>query len=420
MKKVNGANATKCALLVLKIASRCNLNCTYCYMYNLGDNTYRNQPKVMSDNVVTALIRKVKNHCITHDIKVFDFNFHGGEPLLVGMDFFKKFVSKANDLLLPETTPIFSIQTNGTLLDDKWCELFGELNIHLGISLDGTPEINDMYRIDHAGRGSYTDIIRGIKVAMKSDKLLNPPGLLSVINIKSNPAEVYNHFLEINPHNVDFLIPDANYDSPPLKPDYLSETPYADWLIEIFDLWFKEKKPFGVNIFESLVAAILGKGDQSDVLGGANKELLVIETNGGIEPVGQLKICKNGFTKIGINVLENELDEAFDNDLGLLFHLSGQKTCQYCKACPILNICGGGYLPHRYSKVNGFNNPSIYCKDLVKLITHIQNKLFSALPEALFLETGASMLTFEKAMSIMDSNRHLLLVEDEELEEFAK
>jgi len=419
MKALDSSFATKCALLVLKIASRCNLNCTYCYMYNLGDNTYRNQPKIMSDEVVDALLEKVKNHCVKHGIQVFDFNFHGGEPLLVGHQFFEKFVSKANERLLPFTTPIFSIQTNGTLLDEEWCNLLGTLNIHLGISLDGTAEINDMYRIDHAGKGSYKDIIRGIETAMASDKLLNPPGLLSVINIKSDPVEVYNHFLKINPHNVDFLIPDANYDSPPMKPEYLSDQPYADWLIQIFDMWFAEKKPFGVNLFESLVSAILGKGDQCDILGGTNKELLVIETNGGIEPVGQLKICKNGFTKIGINVIGNELDEAFDNDLGLLFHLSGQKTCQFCKACPILNICGGGYLPHRFSKINGFNNPSVYCKDLLKLITHIQNKLFDAIPEALLNEAGVSRLSFENAEKMLKANEYLLDVEDKELELFA-
>src|SRR5690349_18876814 len=99
----------KCKLLVLKVASRCNLNCTYCYMYNLGDTTYMKQPKVMSDDVVDNLIARVKKHCHMHGIDVFDFNFHGGEPLLAGPAFFEKFVNKANEALLPEVTPIFSM-----------------------------------------------------------------------------------------------------------------------------------------------------------------------------------------------------------------------------------------------------------------------------------------------------------------------
>ncbi|HEY1202986.1 MAG TPA: hypothetical protein VGE79_18505 [Niastella sp.] len=77
----------KCKLLVLKVASRCILNCTYCYMYNLGDTTYMKQPKVMSDDVVDSLITRVKKHCHMHGIDVFDFNFHGGEPLLAGPEF---------------------------------------------------------------------------------------------------------------------------------------------------------------------------------------------------------------------------------------------------------------------------------------------------------------------------------------------
>jgi len=252
-------------------------------MYNLGDTTYMKQPKVMSDDVVDSLIARVKKHCHMHGIDVFDFNFHGGEPLLAGPAFFEKFVNKANEALLPEVTPIFSMQTNGTLLTPEWCALLGKLDIHIGISLDGTPESNDMHRIDHAGRGSYKHIIKGIRIAQKSEELPNRPGLLSVINIKSDPAAVFEHFKSINPNNIDFLLPDANYENPPYESaNELQgkwETPYADWLIGIFERWFNEKRIFGITIFESFIRIILGNTAGSEVVGNANKEQLVIETD---------------------------------------------------------------------------------------------------------------------------------------------
>ena len=80
----------KCRTVVLKIASRCNINCSYCYVYNKGDLSYLKQPKIMSSEVVNALIVKAKNHCEAHNLDYFEFIFHGGEPLLTGIEFFKE------------------------------------------------------------------------------------------------------------------------------------------------------------------------------------------------------------------------------------------------------------------------------------------------------------------------------------------
>src|SRR5688572_1741196 len=157
-------NPLKCQTLVIKIASRCNLNCKYCYMYNMGDLSFQKQPKVMKDVVLTAMMQRVKDHCAIHGIKAFTLIMHGGEPLLAGFDFFRKFVNTANEMLLPDVQPVFVLQTNGTMLTEEWCQLLGELKIvNLGISLDGVKEINDINRIDHAGRGSYDRIIQGLK-----------------------------------------------------------------------------------------------------------------------------------------------------------------------------------------------------------------------------------------------------------------
>lgn len=74
--------------LVVKIASRCNLNCSYCFMYNLGDETYKLQPKFMKEDTVDQILRQTKKYIIRHDKKYFTFLFHGGEPLLVNPSFF--------------------------------------------------------------------------------------------------------------------------------------------------------------------------------------------------------------------------------------------------------------------------------------------------------------------------------------------
>ncbi|EKD31628.1 MAG: hypothetical protein ACD_77C00287G0002, partial [uncultured bacterium] len=109
----------KCHSAVVKIASRCNLNCKYCYMYNLGDETYKSLPKFMSLEVVEVLAQKVKKHCLENDLKEFYFVIHGGEPLLAGIDYLTAFISIIEDHLLPDVIPVFNVQSNATLITEE-------------------------------------------------------------------------------------------------------------------------------------------------------------------------------------------------------------------------------------------------------------------------------------------------------------
>jgi uncharacterized protein len=375
-------------------------------MYNMGDGTYRNQPKVMSDKVVDALLERVKSHCELHEIDSFNFAFHGGEPLLAGENFFLKFMTKAN-AVLSGIAVTYLLQTNATLLTQEWCEFFDTWKVQIGISLDGTPEANDQFRIDHAGKGSYTRIVAGLKLAQTHRKNMHQPGVLSVVNIQADPVAIYHHFKEINAVNVSFLLPDSNYDKLPPPPaadsDLSKETPYADWLIRLFDAWFNDdKNRLTIQYFRKIIHTILGREIVSELIGTANNEVMVIETDGSIESLDVLKICGEGFTKNNSNVLHHELDEALNTPLANLYQLSHKKVCGKCASCPIGEICGGGYLPHRYSAVNGFNNPSVYCKDLLKLITYIQNKVIMQLPEELVAEAGITLLTYEEALLMLE------------------
>ena len=382
--------------LIVKVASRCNLNCSYCYVYNLGDDSWRAQPRVMSTAVVHSLMVRVREHCARHGLERFSFIFHGGEPLLCGPQFFVDFVAAARAALSPTVMPSFVMQTNGTLLSDDWCRLLDELDIGYGISLDGPEAINDRYRVDHAGRGSYRDVRAGIEAAQRRPG--GKVGVLTVIDVEADPIACYEHLKELDISTVDFLLPDATYDKPP---PVRGETVYADWLIAIFDRWFAEKPlPIRIRIFEEIIGEILGAPSTLDCLGAARNELLVIETDGGIEPLGILNICAPGFTKVGANVATHALDDALATELARAYQLSGSRLCATCASCPVGDVCGGGYLPHRYGAGNGFDNPSVYCDDLLKLITHIQNAVVAALPDEARRQLGLAPLTFADARSM--------------------
>ncbi|TDQ25454.1 radical SAM protein [Tenacibaculum caenipelagi] len=387
----------KCRYAILKIASRCNLNCTYCYVYNKGDKSYLLQPKKMSTEIIDAFINKAKEHCVLHKSKAFTFIFHGGEPLLAGKEFFEYFVEKVGvNFRDIDTEARFTIQTNGVLLSEEWCELFNKLRIRIGISIDGPKAYNDINRIDHSNKGSFDNIIKGINVVKNYGGI--PLGILSVVNVEIPPEEMYDFLKELDVTWMNFLLPDGNYDNPPegLGLDY-SETIYADWLISLFDMWFEDNSNrLDIGMFRSLIYLVLGVEVAADEFGTRTTDALVIETNGDIESLDVLKICGDGFTKGDANVKNTSFDEALNTPLARSYHLSHKILSKKCQDCVVKDICGGGNLPHRFSSENKFDNPSVYCANLYKLIIHIQNKIISKLPESLVKESGIKELEYNK------------------------
>ena len=385
-----------CTSLVLKVASRCNLNCTYCYMYNAGDITYLHQPKVMARQTVQAICRAASEHCIRHRLQAFEFIFHGGEPLLAGQSFYRDFVRLAAGSFDPATRIRYSMQTNGVLLDESWCRLLASLDIRIGISLDGDQETNDMHRKDHSGRGSYDHVVSGIRHVQRHPVLNHSLGILCVVDVHSRTSDIYENIKALNIRQFNVLLPYGTHDAPPgiLQESIPGATPYADWLIDLFDKWFQDEGRPAIPLFTRVMGLLLGLGSEFDYFGRGDIQYLVVETDGSIEPSGALKVCGNGFTKTGMDIGRYSLDDALATPLIRRYHRSHRRLPDKCRRCPLKEICGGGHLPTRYSRERGFDNPSFYCLDYMKLITYIQSRLWQILPSSV---TGKlTRITFEQ------------------------
>lgn len=391
----------KCQNLVLKVASRCNLNCTYCYMYNMDDKSYKLQPKLMSDRIVDATIKKSFNHCKDNNIKEFLFAFHGGEPLLQKKSFYIDFVDKCKKLFSNEVNVYYSIQTNGTLLTKEWASLFNDLKIQIGVSLDGVREVNDINRLYKKDKSSFDDVLKGIENALQFDYHKKSLGLLTVINPHTDPLALYDLVKDKLISNIDFLFPYNTYDSRPegYDPMDISETPYADWLITIFDFWYKDQDDYKPNVrmFKGFIECLLGGEYPNDLFGSYQNGLLVIETNGEIEAVDYLKSCGDNFTKTNMNILTNDISESSNSDLIELYYNCHTRLSQQCSNCIMMEICGGGNLTSRFSKQNGFDNASLFCKDYFKLINHIQNIVFKDLPDHIVDQFNLVVLPFKES-----------------------
>ncbi|HAP95306.1 MAG TPA: hypothetical protein DCP54_06060, partial [Chryseobacterium sp.] len=213
---------------VLKVASRCNLNCSYCYMYNLGDNTYLSQPKFMSIETISIFAKKLNKYCIDTKVKYLQIVFHGGEPLLWSKDNYKQaieiFTTEVQNVIFD-----FALQTNGVTLNNDWYRLFEALNIRIGISMDGPKKHHDRYRVFHNGKGSYEKVTKAIELGKKYG--LN--SILSVVNLNIPPTEFYDELKKIGVQNFNLLLPDGHYDNLPEgfeigKVNSYKHTPYAD------------------------------------------------------------------------------------------------------------------------------------------------------------------------------------------------
>jgi uncharacterized protein len=367
-----------------KIASRCNINCTYCYIYNLADGRWRDQPAFMSEAVARQTALRMREHCEAHNKKDIALIFHGGEPLLGGISHLSMLVSVIREIL-PDFKIVMGMQSNGLLFTEEIGDFFKANKISYGVSSDGPPEVNDLHRLDHAGKPISKALEEKIKLIASRYRSIWA-GFLCVINIEADPIAVTKYLLSFSPPGFDLILPYYNYGMrPPGKENDLDTTPYADWLIKCFDYWYSQNSKTRIRLFNSFIRLMFGAPSGVEAVGLDPVDLIVVETNGEIEAVDSLKSTYDGATKLGFNVFDHQFDDVASHFAVRSRQLGASALCEKCQSCPVLQVCGGGYIPHRYSpENNSFKNPSVYCADLEKIIRHIYSAVSTDLGEFKF------------------------------------
>lgn len=330
----------------------------------------------MDTTIWQAAAEKILHHVQRNNISRVNIILHGGEPLLLGKERTRQLLIDFQTILdLPNLDVTYSIQTNATLLDQEWIELFYEAGVAVGISMDGDEVTHDTNRVDHAGRGSYKQVRNAIELLLSTSHGREVfSAILSVINIEADPIRTLHHFLNLGVGRIDFLLPDSNYINYPNQKENFDDTRYADWLIAIFDEYMRlNDTTIRIRIFNVIIGLLLGFTQSMDSLSTNPIGIVVIESNGDISSLDSLKASVE--SNLGLNILSHDFSELYYKPL-IELQLSGfNGLCDTCKTCENVKICGGGYLPHRFSQQTGFNNPSVYCRDLYKLIEHIKEHL---------------------------------------------
>lgn len=358
---------------VVKVHSRCDLSCDYCYVYEMADQSWRTQPRTMTPEVAELTARRIGEHAIAHGLRDVQLILHGGEPLLAGRDLIFRLVTSARRQAGPRTTVHASVQTNGVGLSDAYLELFDELDVRVGVSVDGDATAHDRHRRFASGRGSYQAVAAALRRLHRYPHLYG--GLLCTVDLSNDPVRTYRALADFGPPKIDFLLPHGTWVQPPpgRAPDTAS-TPYADWLIEVFDYWYP-KPQTGVRLFEEILQLLLGGASDSEVVGLAPARMVVIETDGSVEQEDTLKAAYDGATATGLHLTRDSLDSALRLPQIVARQIGARALSAPCQVCPVREVCGGGLYSHRYREGTGFLNPSVYCPDLMALITHIRDRV---------------------------------------------
>ena len=368
--------------VLLKVASRCNIDCTYCYVYHLGDFGWSRQPKRMSPQTCAAVADALSKLAFTWG-QEFAVVLHGGEPLLLGKHGLAHVISTLRGAL-PGACAI-SIQTNGMLITSEILDLCADNRVTISVSLDGPPHIHDKHRIGFDAGGTFNRVMRGLDL-LRSHRAVEElfTGVLAVVDPASDPCEIYSFFKELNPPSVDFIYRDGNHSRLPPGKASLLTTEYGRWMARLFEVYVADDQPIRIRILDDMVKLVLGGCGSKDGVGLTDYGVLVVDTDGSITKNDTLKSSFDGADRFDAawSVHTHDLGDILTSAAFTESIAMQRPSNPTCLACSELEVCGGGMTLHRWRDENGYDNPSVYCADQQLLIRRIRNTVDSYISSA--------------------------------------
>lgn len=351
-------------ILTKPIGPICNLDCTYCF-YLEKERLYPDQTRWrMSDDVLEAYIRQ---YIEAQSVPEISFAWQGGEPTLLGVDYFRKVVALQRRYAGGKTIHN-ALQTNGTLLDDAWCQFLSQEDFLVGLSIDGPQEINDRYRVDKQQRNTFDDVMRGLNYLRKHGTAFNTLTVVSRAN-QDRPLEVYRFLKSIGSmvhqyiplverlpgesaksQRLDLAEPPTAgaADEPPLPVTEWSVEPlaYGQFLSAIFDEWVRnDVGSTYVQLFDVMLGIWSGLPSSLCVFSEKCGVALAVEHNGDLYSCDHYVYPRY---KLG-NVMNDRLGDMVASPQQRQFGADKVDTLpQYCRQCQVRFACNGECPKHRF------------------------------------------------------------------------
>ncbi|MBP1729773.1 MAG: anaerobic sulfatase maturase [Deltaproteobacteria bacterium] len=400
------------------IGPACNLNCEYCFYLEKQALFAPGEQYRMPDNVLAAFIT---SYITSQPTPVVEFVWQGGEPTLLGIDFFKRVVELQKPFLGQKTIRN-ALQTNGTLLTTEWCRFLKKHDFMVGISLDGPQDVHNRYRRDRKGGGTFDQVMRGLRLLQEHKVEYNVLACVARETARK-PLDVYHFFKKEGVEFIQFSpiverLPDARSAGQGLRlagPAALDKTEeqtdvtpwsvipeeYGDFLIDIYEEWVRHDvgTVFVMN-FEWVLNAWIGNPSPVCVHAHTCGRAVVIEHNGDVYACDH---CVYPQYRLG-NIMSDTLSNMISKSLRSGFGVAKESALPgWCGDCEVLPACQGGCPKHRF-ETSYHDEPGLQylCAGYKKFFMHIRK----------YLRTMATLLEHNlPASRVMDAIKGPLVIQ---------
>lgn len=316
----------------------CNLDCHYCYYLQKEDLYPQSQSFRMPDDVLEEYIVQ---HIEVSPGTTINFFWHGGEPTILGLDYFRKIVALQHQHQPPGRRITNGIQTNGMLLDETWCRFFAEEQFAVGISLDGPAELHDQYRVTKGQKPSHAQVMQGYRLLLKHRV---PCDILCVVHEQNvqHPRSVYRFFKDIKAQYISFIpLVEMHFGiEHGVGPRSVPAAAFGEFLCTIFDEWVRQDiGKIMVQIFEECIMHARGQGHALCLFRPTCGDVPVVEHNGDFYSCDHFV---NPQHHLG-NIRETSLFDMLESPEQRAFGQYKQDSLpRYCRECEVLDMCNGG------------------------------------------------------------------------------
>jgi len=362
------------SLLIKPSGSDCNLDCKYCFYKNRSHEFGLGKQR-MSDDVLEKLVKDY----MQLGFPVAGFAWQGGEPTLMGIDFYRRAVELQKKYGRPGQQVSNAMQTNAVLIDEQWCRFLHDYKFLLGVSIDGPKEFHDYYRLDHSGTGTFDKVINAIAKCKEYKVELNTLTLLNAKNVE-HPDEVFDFLVGLDVRFLQF-IPCVELDPSTGNIADFSITPeqYGEFLCRVFDRWY-EFGPTKLSIrdFDSILSFYITGRHSICTFQRRCNQYIVVEHTGDV-------FCCDFFVepkwRTG-NITDTPIEKSATNETKRVFAGSKQNLGNKCLICRHLSLCRGGCLKDRAVLGTGdFSRESYFCRSYKQFFDYALPKFMTIAAE---------------------------------------
>lgn len=362
------------SLLVKPASADCNLRCQYCFYLDRASVYPETSVHRMSDAV---LERMISSYMATKQT-TYSFGWQGGEPTLMGAEFFKKVTAYQQKHGASGASVSNGLQTNGTLITDELATHLAEYKFLLGVSIDGPADIHDSYRLNAGGAPTHAMVMRGIETIRRHNIEFNTLTLVTQANARRG-REVYE-WLTSQGFLYHQYIPCVEFDHEGrLAPFSLDAEAWGQFLCDLFDGWYpSDTRRVSVRLFDSLLNKMVYDRVVVCHLGRDCRQYFVVEHNGDIYPCD---FFVRPELRLG-NIVNTTWEQSLASDIYTMFGKAKAQWNEECNQCQWLCLCAGDCMKHRQGAPASPRSLSVLCAGMKRFFAHTYSR-FKELAEGI-------------------------------------